>query len=139
MDPQTEDSPQKHILKGGSKGQVRKSDSTAASLSPSLDFPDLPGYQILKKVGSGAYGDVYKAQCLTSGTVVAVKRIPDACRSEIFARQILREIKILRELGAMEGSENHVTQLLDLTVTADPNSLKMTVYMVMNYVSLNLD
>jgi mitogen-activated protein kinase 15 len=58
----------------------------------------LEKYQIIKKLGSGAYGHVWKAKAKKTGTVVALKKIFDAFQHSTDAQRTYREISILRQL-----------------------------------------
>ena len=55
------------------------------------------------------------------------------------ARQVLREIQILRKLSAIPGSEKHITQLLDVKYIPATDSQTATVYLIMEYTKTNLD
>ena len=52
-------------------------------------------YDVIKQVGSGAYGHVFSAKDLKTGQEVAIKRIHKAFEDVIDAKRVLREIKIL--------------------------------------------
>jgi len=54
--------------------------------------------ELIKKVGSGAYGTVASFQDPKSGTKLAVKKITDAFHDLIDGKRILREVKLLRSL-----------------------------------------
>jgi mitogen-activated protein kinase 1/3 len=52
-------------------------------------------YDVIKQVGSGAYGHVFSAKDKNTGQEVAIKRIHKAFEDVIDAKRVLREIKIL--------------------------------------------
>ena len=55
----------------------------------------------------------------------------------MIARQVIREIKIMRKLSSLPGSEKCVTQLLDFKSYEDCD--KMNVILVMNYIGTSLE
>lgn len=55
-------------------------------------------YQIVKKLGSGAYGHVWKAKDKKTGKTVALKKIFDAFQHSTDAQRTFREISVLRQL-----------------------------------------
>jgi len=65
-----------------------------------LDPHDIGGYRILKKIGSGSMGTVYKAKQLSLDRVVAIKILnPELSRKEDFARRFLREARTVARLN----------------------------------------
>ena len=60
--------------------------------APEIHHPNLPGYTLLREIGSGSQADVFLARQETSGKLVAVKRLHiDSVRSwkqyELFSRE----------------------------------------------------
>lgn len=55
-------------------------------------------YEIICQVGEGTYGQVYKAKEVTSGDIVALKKVRTDHEKEGFPITAVREIKILRQL-----------------------------------------
>jgi len=53
-------------------------------------------YRIIKPIGHGAYGVVVSAEDTTTGSKVAIKKIPKAFNDLTDAKRILREIKLMR-------------------------------------------
>ena len=68
-------------------------------MPPVTAIPQLKEYNIFEKLGSGTYGDVYKA-CRKSGPreVYAVKCVQKAKMSKTEADAIIAEISILKKL-----------------------------------------
>lgn len=54
-------------------------------------------FNILKKVGSGAYGHVWKVEDRLTKKVYALKKIFDAFQHSTDAQRTYREIEILRQ------------------------------------------
>ena len=73
----------------------------------------LDDYKPKAVLGKGVYGEVIEARHRESQELVAIKKIKVNKNPILYAR-ILREIQIMKQLSAMEGSEQHVTQLLDI-------------------------
>jgi serine/threonine protein kinase len=68
--------------------------------APSIKAPTGGGYSKIEKVGEGTYGVVYKAKEVSTGNIVALKRIRvDAMGyEEGIPATALREISLFREL-----------------------------------------
>jgi mitogen-activated protein kinase 15 len=58
----------------------------------------LKRYNLLKKVGSGAYGHVWKVTDKKTGDTLALKKIFDAFQHSTDAQRTFREITLLQEL-----------------------------------------
>jgi len=67
-------------------------------------------YAIIKKVGEGTYGAVYKAEDKQTGAIVAMKKIHLFDEEEGVPCTTLREISVLRELS----SHPHIVKLIDV-------------------------
>ncbi|EAY10933.1 CMGC family protein kinase [Trichomonas vaginalis G3] len=63
-----------------------------------LDKQILKRYEIIKKVGKGAYGIVWRAQDRVTGQLVALKKVFGAFQNVIDAQRTYREITLLRQL-----------------------------------------
>ena len=63
-----------------------------------IDKNILKRYEIIKKLGKGAYGIVWRAQDRTTGKLVALKKVFGAFQNDIDAQRTYREITILRQL-----------------------------------------
>uniref|UniRef100_A0A915P9A0 mitogen-activated protein kinase n=1 Tax=Meloidogyne floridensis TaxID=298350 RepID=A0A915P9A0_9BILA len=53
-------------------------------------------YQKLTPVGTGAYGAVCSAECITTGDRVAIKKFTRPFQSPIHAKRTQRELRLLR-------------------------------------------
>ena len=62
-------------------------------------------YKLLGFIGEGSYGTVLQAKCRATGEKVAIKLIKGFCDCHKRARQLLREIKLMRKLSEMDGNE----------------------------------
>ena len=60
-------------------------------------------YEILLRIGKGAYGTVWKATDKKSGETVALKKIYNAFQNSTDAQRIFREIMFLQELSNHEN------------------------------------
>ncbi|GMT03928.1 hypothetical protein PENTCL1PPCAC_26102 [Pristionchus entomophagus] len=80
---------------------------------------DVSCYEILKKVGQGTFGEVFKARCRTTGRKVALKRILLENELDGFPITALREVKMLQQL-----KHQHITELLDICSSRSANSKK---------------
>ena len=97
---------------------------TAAKHNTLLDVHEIPGYDLLEKVGSGGMASVYKARRRSDGQVVALK-IP--------MEQYVADAKFIRRFHR----EAEVAQRLDhvnIVHTYEHGSLGIKHYMVMEFV-----
>ena len=74
--------------------------------APEIHHPNLPGYTLLREIGSGSQADVFLARQEASGKLVAVKRLHiDSVRSwkqyELFSREAAR-----RDLAPQDPTRN---------------------------------
>ncbi|ORZ41269.1 kinase-like domain-containing protein [Catenaria anguillulae PL171] len=69
-------------------------------------------YQLVRELGSGAYGVVSSAKNLEMGEDIAIKRVTKVFDKTILAKRALREIKLLRHFN---GHEN-ITSILDMEI-----------------------
>jgi len=71
------------------------------------------GYELRDYLGSGSFGSVYSATNLANGENYAIKLVDDPFTNSYQARQLYREIKIMRKLSAWD--QNHYTpHLVDI-------------------------
>ncbi|OII71766.1 mitogen-activated protein kinase [Cryptosporidium ubiquitum] len=95
-----------------------------------VDRHVLRKYELVKKLGKGAYGIVWKSIDRRTGEVVAVKKIFDAFQNSTDAQRTFREIMILTELS---GHENIVNLLNVMRADNDRD-----VYLVFDYMETDL-
>lgn len=98
---------------------------TTESLEPHI----LERFQVVQKVGSGAYGHVWKVQHIKSGHFYALKKIFDAFQNVTDAQRTFREVCVLRQLR-----HDSIIRLVD-TLRAENG---LDVYLVFEYVESDL-
>jgi mitogen-activated protein kinase 15 len=86
-------------------------------------------FSVLKKVGSGAYGHVWKVEEKTTRKVFALKKIFDAFQHATDAQRTYREMEILRQL-----EHPNIIKLYE-TIRADNNK---DVYLLFEYMEADL-
>jgi len=95
-------------------------------MSEEIDRHVLRKYDIVQKLGRGAYGIVWKAIDKKSREVVALKKCFDAFQNATDAQRTFREIMFLQELN---GHENIVSLLNVLKADNDQDIYLITDYM----------
>eukprot|EP00742_Colponemidia_sp_Colp-10_P002204 GILJ01002356.1.p1 GENE.GILJ01002356.1~~GILJ01002356.1.p1 ORF type:complete len:371 (-),score=65.01 GILJ01002356.1:264-1340(-) len=100
------------------------------STTEEIDKHVLRKYEIVQKLGKGAYGVVWKAIDKKSREVVALKKIFDAFQNATDAQRTFREIMFLQELN---GHENIVRLLNVLKAENDKD-----IYLVFDYMETDL-
>ncbi|RSH94520.1 Cyclin-dependent kinase catalytic subunit [Saitozyma podzolica] len=88
----------------------------------------LDNYTKLEKVGEGTYGVVYKARDVTTGNIVALKKIRLEAEDEGVPSTSIREISLLKELS----KDDNIVKLLDI-VHSDSK-----LYLVFEFLDLDL-
>jgi mitogen-activated protein kinase 15 len=58
----------------------------------------LKKYSVVKKLGSGAYGHVWKVKQISTSKIFALKKIFDAFQNATDSQRTYREIAILKQL-----------------------------------------
>ena len=100
-------------------------------------------YKVTRIIGKGAGGTVYKAKNRASGQVVAIKAIEHSCEGDsdevIFykAKQILREVAVLRHLSKLPGAADFIPRLIEVIQTSSPSANRphqVTTFVVMEFV-----
>ena len=89
----------------------------------------LKRFEIIKKVGSGAYGHVWKVQDRQNKQIYALKKIFDAFQHSTDAQRTYREIEILRQT-----EHKNIIKLYE-TIPAENNS---DVYIVFEFMEADL-
>jgi serine/threonine protein kinase len=84
-------------------------------------------YEKIEKLGSGAYGTVYKAKCKKNQKIVAIKRIKISLDTEGIPSSALREISILRNLR-----HENIEKIIDVIAT------DTKLYLVLEYMEYDL-
>ncbi len=103
------------------KGQARR----AMQRLSSLVEQEIPGYEMLEKLGQGAMGTVYKARQLSMNRLVAIKTLhPRFADNPDFLKRLTREAHIAAKL-----SHNNIVQAIDVGQAGHLH------YFVMEYVS----
>lgn len=111
------------LVEGGALtlGQARR----ALQKASALVGEEIPGYEILEKLGQGAMGTVYKARQLSMNRLVAIKKLhPRLAANPQFFERLTREAHIAARL-----SHNNIVQAIDVGRAGD------IAYFVMEYVS----
>jgi mitogen-activated protein kinase 1/3 len=95
-----------------------------------------PDYELLEKIGSGAYGEVVKARHIKSGQFVAIKLLKNFMSNYYELKKILREIVIMKHFSAVPWN-THTVKLLQLIC---PSNLQKQPYLflVMEYLPTDL-
>ncbi len=83
----------------------------------------LPDYTLLECIGSGAFGNVYRARNRATGTDCAIKTIPHEKLTPRTLSYLGREVAILRSL-----SHENIARLLDVRSTEDYEYLIFELY-----------
>lgn len=73
-------------------------------------------YQLVKKVGSGAYGTVASFTDIKTNQKIAVKKITDAFHDLVDGKRILREVKLLRTFN-----HDNIISILDMYPPDSPD------------------
>ena len=64
------------------------------------EIPEIPGYEMLAKLGTGGTADVWKAKEKASGRVLALKVLkPEATRQEATRKSFIAEARLLEKLS----------------------------------------
>jgi len=99
-------------------------------MSEEIEAHVLKKYEILQKLGKGAYGIVWKAIDKKGKEIVALKKIFDAFQNSTDAQRTFREIMFLQELS---GHENIVRLLNVMRAENDRD-----IYLVFDYMETDL-
>lgn len=89
-------------------------------------------YEKMEKIGEGTYGKVYKAKCLQTGRIVALKKTRLEMEEEGVPSTTLREISLLKMLS----ESNHIVKLMSVEHMEENN--KPCLYLVFEYLTTDL-
>jgi WD40 repeat protein len=97
-------------------------DDAQAGADLSREEQSLPGYDLVKRLGSGATGSVWEAIQLSTGQKVAVKVLGRITRAhdQLFQRE-MQQLVLLR-------GHNHIVSLLDASLDHNPPFLVMPLF-----------
>ncbi|CAD8137015.1 unnamed protein product [Paramecium octaurelia] len=98
-------------------------------MSEIIDQSILKKYEILTKIGKGAYGIVWKAKDIKSQKIVALKKVFDAFNNPTDAQRTYREVSLLKKLN-----HPNIVSLIDTYPAENQNDL----YMVFEYIETDL-
>ncbi|MFO0809776.1 MAG: serine/threonine-protein kinase [Gemmataceae bacterium] len=77
-------------------------------------LPDIPGYELLARLGGGPLADVFAARALDSGTLRAIKVVrgngPDADAAVLLARREARALRAVKSQHVVRLRDAHVGQ-----------------------------
>ena len=97
----------------------------------------LKQYKIIELAGEGSYGKVYKAMCLKTDEIVAIKHIIGFKEHDYDCVKLVREIQILRQLHETSAYKQccFIPKFLDLVVPPDERSIYnlTNMFIVMEY------
>ena len=99
-------------------------------MSDDIDRHVQKRYEIVQKLGKGAYGIVWRAVDKKSKDVVALKKIFDAFQNATDAQRTFREIEFLKQMG---GHEHIITLTNVLKADNDRD-----IYLVFEYMETDL-
>jgi serine/threonine protein kinase len=86
-------------------------------------------FQVIDTLGSGVYGEVCKARCISTGDIVALKRIIWKNQKDGIPLTTVREIKLIQELD--HPNITHLREVVTDESTRD-------VYLVLDYAEFDL-
>jgi mitogen-activated protein kinase 1/3 len=112
-------------------GQAEKEEEATGETPTSSAFQVPDHYRVMKKLGTGAYGEVFLCYNELDGTEVAVKKIGNFTRDPVVGKRILREVKLLAELR-----HNNLLHLCDILPVPNPDF--EDVYLVTPYMHVDL-
>ncbi|CAD8053092.1 unnamed protein product [Paramecium sonneborni] len=98
-------------------------------MSEKIDSNILKKYEIMTKIGKGAYGIVWKARDLKSQRIVALKKVFDAFSNPTDAQRTYREVSFLKQLN-----HPNIIQLIDTFPAENQNDL----YLIFEYMETDL-
>lgn len=90
---------------------TRQKMSSNLTLNESYPPPQLKDFHIEKRLGTGTYATVYKAVCKKNSEVSAIKCIKKNGLNKTSTENLLREIKILKQI-----KHDYIVQLKDFQV-----------------------
>ena len=85
-------------------------------------------YKIIKLVGKGSYGCVYKAVDIKTSKEVAIKRMPNVFDDLVDGKRILRELALLKQL-----KHPNIVNLIEVIIPDNDFENFNEVYLVLEY------
>lgn len=101
-----------------------------ASEVEDLELHILERYDIMQRLGKGAYGVVWRSVCKKTKAQVAIKKVFDAFSNAVDAQRTFREVMFLKEL---KGHQN-VVKLLDVIRAENPRDI----YLIFEFMETDL-
>ena len=104
------------LIKNGfvTESQLKRMSTAASEDSISKPLQQIPGFQIMKKVGAGAMATVYKAKQLSLDRIVAIKVLPKRLsENPEFVQRFYKEGRAAAKLN-----HNNIVQAIDVSESA---------------------
>eukprot|EP00924_Labyrinthula_sp_SR-Ha-C_P004582 augustus_masked-scaffold_1-processed-gene-5.48-mRNA-1 protein AED:0.03 eAED:0.03 QI:0/-1/0/1/-1/1/1/0/422 len=113
--------------------------SKHSSVRPKDNKRSVQNYKIQKQVGQGTFGEVFKAQSISTAQKVALKKIIAQNRLDGFPLTALREIKLLTKMN--HDNILNLIEVIPESISTNSNETLegyKTSYMVLDYLSYDL-
>ena len=98
----------------------------------------MKNYSILEKVGEGSYGQVFKAQCVFTDQIVAIKHVKGFRKHDYDCVKLVREIQIMKRLHQLSAGFEQccfIPEIYDIIVPPEEKCIEKlnNVFMVMEF------